>query len=353
MTRTISGNPMLGTHTGPIDLSRPHFVGIGTPMLAGLAQICAVRGAFVTGTTGTTGVDFGQVTVLREAGCAVTVGPDPAAAGSASCVVFTPADADTPELAAAGKHGVPVVHWAQVVNVLAGRLIVVAGTHGTTSTAGMLAGGLRELGQDPSFLIGTDIDVPGSGAHAGVQFFVTEADESDHALLQLTASAAVVTAIVGDHPENYDNLTSRMSAYVSFAARMRPQAVLAVNGDDPGCRHLAARLRTLRPDLRIRTYGYTVGTDVQIVGVSRRSWNSQVEVDIRGAGCAVMTLRTPSLAHVSHAAAALTLLTGLGFGHLAAATAVSGADTALAGELPSHQRRESHHQGESPRRTSP
>ena len=73
------------------------------------------------------------------------------------------------------------------------RLIAVAGTHGKTTTAAMLAWALRALGADPAFFVGGE--VPGLGpdgaaANAGWgagEWVVAEADESDASFLELRA----------------------------------------------------------------------------------------------------------------------------------------------------------------------
>ena len=66
--------------------------------------------------------------------------------------------------------------------VAAQRSIVVAGAHGKTTTAAMIAYGLRELGLDPTFLIGGEVPQLGGNAAAGSGWLVAEGDESDRSL---------------------------------------------------------------------------------------------------------------------------------------------------------------------------
>ncbi len=80
-----------------------------------------------------------------------------------------------------------------------------AGTHGKTTTAGMLAHALRAIGADPGFLLGGEL--PGAGddggpANAGWgdgEWVVAEADESDASFLRLRPDVAAVTNVELDH----------------------------------------------------------------------------------------------------------------------------------------------------------
>ena len=113
----------------------------------------------------------------------------------AEVVVSTAIGDDNPELVRARERGQPALHRGALLAELCaeGRLIAVAGTHGKTTTTGMLVHALRELGEDPSFFIGGELPGAGSGgsaANAGRgegDWVVAEADESDASFLELRA----------------------------------------------------------------------------------------------------------------------------------------------------------------------
>ena len=81
--------------------------------------------------------------------------------------------------------------------------IVVAGAHGKTTTAGMIAFVLDRLGRDPSFLIGGEIPQLGGNARAGSGWLVVEGDESDRTIEQLRPKIAVVTNVDLDHHSEF------------------------------------------------------------------------------------------------------------------------------------------------------
>ena len=78
--------------------------------------------------------------------------------------------------------------------------VVVAGTHGKTTTTSMAAVALQHCGADPSFYIGAQLNETGTNAHAGTgTVFVAESDESDGSFLVLEPLIAVVTNVEADH----------------------------------------------------------------------------------------------------------------------------------------------------------
>jgi UDP-N-acetylmuramate--alanine ligase len=83
--------------------------------------------------------------------------------------------------------------------VAAAPSIVVAGAHGKTTTAAMIAFALRETGRDPSWIVGGEVPQLGANAGAGEGWLVVEGDESDRSVAALRPRVAVVTNIDLDH----------------------------------------------------------------------------------------------------------------------------------------------------------
>jgi UDP-N-acetylmuramate--alanine ligase len=83
--------------------------------------------------------------------------------------------------------------------VVARKSIVVAGAHGKTTTAAMIAFCLDALGLDPAFLIGGQVPQLGANARAGEGWLVAEGDESDRSLELLRPEIGVLTNVDLDH----------------------------------------------------------------------------------------------------------------------------------------------------------
>ena len=112
--------------------------------------------------------------------------------------------------------------------VAAQRSIVVAGAHGKTTTAAMIAYCLRELGLDPTFLVGGAVPQLGGNAAAGSGWLVAEGDESDRSLELLRPEIGVLTNVDLDH---HSTFTSRAEVEELFE-RWLAGCQSAVRGDE-------------------------------------------------------------------------------------------------------------------------
>src|ERR671936_1541272 len=131
-----------------------HFIGIGGAGMSGLALVCHRRGATVSGSDR---ADSSYMERLRAAGLEPAIGHDEANLPlDAEVVVSTAIGEDNPELALARERGQRIIHRGELLAELCAqkRLMAVAGTHGKTTTAGMLVHVLRAAGADPGLLLG-------------------------------------------------------------------------------------------------------------------------------------------------------------------------------------------------------
>lgn len=240
---------------------RAHLVGIGGAGMSAIARILAQRGHAVSGSDLN---DSRAVAALRVLGVRIDVGHDAAHVVGADVVVISSAvSSDNPEVMAAVARGIPVVARAQMLaDTLAGdRAVLVAGTHGKTTTTSMIVVALHAAGVDPTFAIGGELNEVGTNAHAGSdRVAVAEADESDRSFLAYEPDVAVVTNLELDHPEVYRDLDDVLDAFTAFLARRRPGGVAVACADDPGVRRLLQRI-----DGPVVTYGTAADADVRLI----------------------------------------------------------------------------------------
>jgi UDP-N-acetylmuramate--alanine ligase len=217
------------------DLSLPmhvHIVGIGGAGMSAIAIVLHAMGHTVSGSD----LKASAVTDrLRRAGMEVTVGHAAVNVGSADVVTVSSAvDDANPEVVEARRRGIAVLPRAQTLAAIASlkRCIAVAGTHGKTTTASMLALLLVEGGLKPSFLIGGDVNEIGTNAvwDEG-EWMVVEADESDGTFLSLVPDIAIVTNVEADHLDHYGSFDAVRAAFEQFVGSARQRRV--VGGDDP------------------------------------------------------------------------------------------------------------------------
>ena len=224
---------------GPL---RVHLVGIGGAGMSGIARVLAQRGHDVRGSDLRDGA---AVLGLRGLGVRVAVGHDAAHVADAEAVVVSSAvRPDNPEVEEARRLGRPVLLRAEMLAAVMAtdRRVLVAGTHGKTTTTSMTVVGLQAAGLDPSFAVGGELNESGTNAHAGADaVFVAEADESDRSFLAYAPDVAVVTNVEHDHPEAFVDLDDVLEAFATFLARLRPGGVVVAGVDDPGVRRLLER----------------------------------------------------------------------------------------------------------------
>ena len=298
--------------------ARVHFVGIGGIGMSGLARILNAWGYTVTGS------DASPSPLLQELGdegIAVTIGHSATeAAATADLVIVTAAARpDNPEMASALAAGRPLVKRARLLGALADarRGVAVAGSHGKSTTSGMIVAALRTLGADPSFAIGAVLNGVGINAMSGTgEEMVVEADEYDWSFLQLHPDVAVITNVEYDHPDLFSDVDTYDAAFAAFIAGMRPEGTLVIAGDDPGCARLMAR-QDWRPPRRVVTFGETAGSDWRLERVGG-GWRVTGPDDI----AVPLALVVPGQHNARNATAALAVLVSLGHDAAAAAAAI-------------------------------
>jgi UDP-N-acetylmuramate--alanine ligase len=169
----------------PLAGRRIYFVGIGGAGLSAYANIARAWGAEVRGW------DLRE-TIFMETleGVPVEVGGEPVPPDEFEVVVST---------AHLGRvDGRPRAELlAELVSLR--RSIVVGGAHGKTTTASMIAFVLRELGADPSWIVGGVVPQLGGNAGTGSGWLVVEGDESDRSLALLRPEIGVLTNVELDH----------------------------------------------------------------------------------------------------------------------------------------------------------
>ncbi|MGC4934970.1 UDP-N-acetylmuramate--L-alanine ligase [Gordonia sp. DT30] len=249
-------------HPVPAHLRRVHMVGIGGAGMSGLARILLARGGQVSGSDAK---NSRGILALRTRGARIQVGHDPSALdqlpGGPTAVVTTHAaiPKTNPELVAARSRRIPILLRPHVLaELMVGyRTVLIAGTHGKTSTTSMAVVALQHCGLDPSFAIGGELNESGTNAHHGSgPVFVAEADESDGSLLEYTPDIVVVTNIEVDHLDFFGTAEKYVAVFDAFAERITPGGALVVCLDDRGSSALAGRCAAALAERGVSVLGY-------------------------------------------------------------------------------------------------
>lgn len=259
-----------------------HFVGVKGVGMTPLAIIAKEAGVRVSG------CDVSDVFItdipLKKAGITPQVGFDTSHLEGVSTVITTGAHHGfgNQEVIAAKERGIPVLSQGEAVGAFMegkyvdkrGQIsISIAGTHGKTTTTGLITTILKENGLDPSYAIGTS-NIPSLGlpGHFGKgRYFVVEADEyvtdPEHdqkaKFLWQHPQIAVITNIELDHPDVYTSVDEIVDAFRTFVGQIQKSGLLVICGDNP---HAAKILSSYTG--RYFTYGFSPSNQFVIKRVS-------------------------------------------------------------------------------------
>jgi UDP-N-acetylmuramate: L-alanyl-gamma-D-glutamyl-meso-diaminopimelate ligase len=232
-------------------LDHVHFVAVGGTGMGSLAGLLRGRGIRVTGSDAKLYPPMS--TALERWGIPVTLGfrPENVLDDPPDLVVIGNAvRPDNPEARAAIDGGLAYRSFPDALYELAidgKHPVVIAGTHGKTTTTGMLATLLDAAGRDPSFLVGGILEEYGGSFREGSgEHFVVEGDEYDTAFFDKTpkflhygARTALVSSIEFDHADIYEDLDHVKSAFRRLVSSLPAEGRLVANLGDPRVAELA------------------------------------------------------------------------------------------------------------------
>lgn len=130
--------------------------------------------------------------------------------------------ADHPELQMARQLGIRIAKrdelLAHIISQKALKLVAVAGTHGKTTTTGMIVWALQRLGVSTSYSIGSTISFGPSGQFSPQStYFIYECDEFDRNFLHFSPWLSVITSIEHDHVDTYPTEDEYFEAFRQFS----------------------------------------------------------------------------------------------------------------------------------------
>lgn len=218
-----------------------YMVGIGGAGMSSVAEVLKRMGNDVVGSDLKESV---QTKRLEEIGIKVYIGHAPEQLGDSELVVVSTAIPKTNiDVMEARRRSIPVIQRAAALGMIVaeGCGIAIAGTHGKTTTTSMTTHALMKLGENPTALVGGELNDIGSNVAFGrTDLIVAEADESDRSLLKIHPEAAVITNIEFDHPDFYSSLQDVKDTFAEFVRDLPASGHLVICSDDENCLEAAA-----------------------------------------------------------------------------------------------------------------
>lgn len=102
------------------------------------------------------------------------------------------------------------------------KLVAIAGTHGKTTTTGMIIWLFKQLGIPVSYSVGTTLSFgPAAQYQKGSEYFIYECDEFDRNFLDFQPDTSVIVSIDYDHPDTYPTKEDYFAAFSQFASQSK------------------------------------------------------------------------------------------------------------------------------------
>ncbi len=295
---------------------RIYFMGICGTAMGNAALLARAAGHEVLGADA--GVYPPMSTVLAQAGIALHEGYDPVRLAQLA-----------PDLVVIGNalsRGNPEIEWLLDTRALpvtslpamlhdfvlkSRRNVVIAGTHGKTTTTALAAFLLRANGRDPGFLIGGVPQDPPLGSHLGTAAdpFVIEGDEYDSAFfdkrskfIHYAPHIAVLNNLEFDHADIFRDLADVQRTFLHLTRIVPRNGCIVLNGDDDNLRALGplAWTRTVRVglgegnDLRVTDFSETAdGASFNLL------WQGQPWQSVRWSLSGIYNARNAAMAAVA------------------------------------------------------
>jgi UDP-N-acetylmuramate: L-alanyl-gamma-D-glutamyl-meso-diaminopimelate ligase len=212
--------------------------------MTSLAGMLARRGLQVTGSD--QNVYPPASTLLERLGIPVRLGyrPENLDPPPDLVIVGNAVSRTNPEVAAMLERGLPYVSMPEAIRCLflrGKRSLVIAGTHGKTTSTAMLAWVLACAGRDPSVMVGGDsLDFAGNFRLGAGEDFVLEGDEYDTAFfdkgpkfLHYEPRGLILTAVEFDHADIYRDLGHVTEAFVKLLHIVPSDAPVLACSDFP------------------------------------------------------------------------------------------------------------------------
>ncbi|MCX7821913.1 MAG: Mur ligase family protein [Syntrophobacterales bacterium] len=198
------------------------------------------------------------------------------------------------------------------------KSLVVAGTHGKTTTTALLSWALYEAGFDPSSLVGGFVRKWGCGYRIGKgEWVVIEGDEYDTAFFDKTPKfwhyrpyGAIVTSVEFDHGDIYSSIEAIREAFKRFVSLIPREGFLVLRYEDPYREELVKVCKG-----KVISYGVEDSADLKLISILPREEKTLVIYRRRGERPTEFCIPLIGKHNALNALAVLGVLEELGISH--------------------------------------
>ena len=255
-----------------------HFIGIGGIGMSGLAQIMNNMGFIIQGSDLNRNKNTDR---LIQSGIKVYIDHHQKNLNKATMVVISSAvKKNNKELIEARHKKLPVFKRGEMLAniVMLKKNIVVAGSHGKTTTTSLIANILVEAGLDPTVINGGVINSLKNNAQLGKgEWAVIESDESDGSFLKLPITYSIVTNVDKEHLDFYGSFENLKKSFCTFIEKTPSFGKSLVCIDNHNLKSLLHKCKTRN----FLTYGFDRHSNYQIINVRKKKNYSIFDLKVK------------------------------------------------------------------------
>ncbi len=208
-----------------------YLLGIGGAGMAGIARLLTQKGITVWGYDRAKSVTTAH---LENLGIPIDYAPNPSRLERADVCIYSAAIPKDFPLLDRAKETLPTYSRGEMMGKIQRefpKTVAVAGTHGKTTTVGMITQIAKAAGRDPSVLIGGHFgEIGGYGHYGSSPLLICEACEYAGSFLHLTPTIGVLLNIDKDHLECYGSFNNLKKGFAKFLHNCQ---TCVVNGNHP------------------------------------------------------------------------------------------------------------------------
>ena len=291
-----------------------HFVGMGGIGMSGLALIMKKLGFKIQGSD----VSFNKnIERLKKNKINVSIGHKKQNIKKSTILVMSSAiKKNNSEYLEAKKKKLPVYKrgemLAHVVSLM--RNIVVAGSHGKTTTTSLVSNIFSKAKIDPTIINGGVLNSFGNSAKLGKSnWCILESDESDGSFIDIPPTYSIITNIDEEHMDFYKTMNNLKNKFIHFIENTPSFGKSFICLDDKNSREVLKKAT----NKNYSTYGIHKNSNFKIINISQKINYSKFDVKITLLGNLVKFIRNIQipiigLHNIRNATAALAVASSIG-----------------------------------------
>tara|TARA_B100001989_G_scaffold237525_1_gene200245 strand:+ start:64 stop:1461 length:1398 start_codon:yes stop_codon:yes gene_type:complete len=254
-----------------------HFIGIGGIGMSGLSLVMKGKKFKVQGSDITLNKNIEK---LKKERIKIFIGHKKQHIKKATIVVVSSAiKKDNPELLEAKRKNLPIIKrgrmLAHIVSLM--KNIVVAGSHGKTTTTSLVASIFQKTSLDPTIINGGVINSIESSAKLGrSDWSILEADESDGSFVHITPTYSIVTNIDREHMDFYKTIKDLKKSFCEFINKVPSFGKTFICIDDKINKELIRDIKSKN----FYTYGKNIRSNFLIKNISQKKEMSRFDLII-------------------------------------------------------------------------